>query len=218
MPFRFLRRFRRTHPFTSLFVSLIGFLVGAPILRELGASPLLDVVFFVAIMSGATIALARDRRQVVVAMVLAVPFLVSYVSALGGGENFRLGAIVWFLPFMGYVTGIALGRVVRAPRVTFDLLLGTASVYLLTGLCFAGVYELIDALLPGAISGSESDASLIFFSLVTLTTLGYGDVLPVHPIARSVAAIEAVIGVFYVALFVSRMVAQLVSREHQERG
>ena len=103
---------------------------------------------------------------------------------------------------------------VYAPgRITYRRLQGAAVVYLSMAMIFAAAYGLILELQPDAFanltgSGSEAaeTAALQYFSLTTLTTVGYGDILPVDPFARSLANLESVLGVFYLSITVARLV------------
>jgi hypothetical protein len=105
--------------------------------------------------------------------------------------------------------GVVLGHTLRAGPVTAHRLHGGVAAYLLLGLIWAYAYRLLEILRPGAFSGvgAGETAALTYYSFVTLTTMGYGDVLPVHPLARSLATLEAVVGVLYVAILVSRLVS-----------
>ena len=110
---------------------------------------------------------------------------------------------------------------VRERWVTRDTLLGALAVYLLIGITSTVLYELIEILAPGSftniqgLSPAQLFAELNYFSLVTLTTLGYGDIAPVAATARMLAALEAIVGQFVVAavvgLLISRGGAQLPS-------
>ena len=85
-------------------------------------------------------------------------------------------------------------RVARGPHLTLQRIQGAVAVYLLLGVAWAGIYELIGGIWPGAFRFSEAPrsraeltASLAYYSFVTLTTMGYGDITPLHPVARSAA-------------------------------
>jgi hypothetical protein len=82
---------------------------------------------------------------------------------------------------------------------------------------WAYAYALVARLDPGAFSGPVSTAdgprAVFYFSFVTLTTVGYGDVLPVHPVARSLAMLEAVTGPLYLAILVARLVSLVVASD-----
>jgi hypothetical protein len=88
-------------------------------------------------------------------------------------------------------------------------------IYLNLAVIFAGAYGLIWELIPGAFANiaaltvdpHEGVAAMLYFSLTTLTTTGYGDVVPIDPFARSLANLEAVIGPFFLAITVARLVS-----------
>jgi hypothetical protein len=105
------------------------------------------------------------------------------------------------------------GRAVFAPgRVTHHRVIGAILLYLTTALIFVALFMIIGLLLPNAFSGVKVEDSpalisnLIYFSFVTLTSTGYGDILPVHPIARSVCNLESIIGQLYPATLLARLV------------
>jgi len=98
--------------------------------------------------------------------------------------------------------------------VTRDTLFGALAVYLLIGVTTTVLYEIIEVTAPGSftniqgLSPSQLYAELNYFSLVTLTTLGYGDIAPVAPIARTLAATEAIVGQFFVAAVVGLLISR----------
>ncbi|HSF17602.1 MAG TPA: potassium channel family protein [Vicinamibacteria bacterium] len=116
-----------------------------------------------------------------------------------------------FILILGYAI---LGEVLGSRTVTMNTVYGAACAYLLIGLLWAGFYRLVFWVDPGAFRMPESISgdpqalidSLGYFSYVTLTTLGYGDIAPVNPIARALAVVEAVIGQLYVGILIARMV------------
>ena len=99
----------------------------------------------------------------------------------------------------------------RPGPVTRQRIQGSVAIYLLLGLTWASAYELLHILRPGAWTGAASEAPIsqtwIYYSFVTLTTMGYGDITPVHPVARSLAILEAVTGQLYLAITLARLVA-----------
>lgn len=107
---------------------------------------------------------------------------------------------------------VILAQVLKNGPITFRRIQGAIAVYLLLGLGWAHAYELIEYLSPGAFAGtiysSGRFSSWLYFSFVTLATLGYGDISPVHPVARSLAAAEAITGQLYLAILIARLVSQ----------
>jgi len=116
--------------------------------------------------------------------------------------------------------------VFREGRVTIDGIFASVVAYQLIGLFFAQLYTLLiltnpDALhLPDSIPDSTENFQLemIYFSFVTLATLGYGDILPDTSLARSITIIEAIIGQFYVAVIVAVLVSSFVAQKLQEHN
>jgi len=122
---------------------------------------------------------------------------------------------------------MTLKRTLRPGRVTRYRVVGGIAGYLLIGFMWAFGYQLLVQMVPGAIHferGAVSNFSrepneLIYFSFVTLTTLGYGDVQPVHPAARSLAVAEALVGQLYLAILISSLVGMaLQARAGTEPG
>lgn len=120
-----------------------------------------------------------------------------------------------------------LGQVLTAERVTLDILIGAASVYLFVGVLWGAMFALLEYLFPGsfelpkdilgagpaALLPLRRDSAILYFSFETLTTLGYGDIVPLTPPARFLAILEALIGQLYLAVLVGRLVSlQLLHR------
>ncbi len=113
--------------------------------------------------------------------------------------------------------------ILRARKITGDVLCGAVAVYLLMGFAWASLYGLMERLSPGCLQiAANPDVViprwwiLLYFSFVTLCSLGYGDIIPVTDFARSMAVVESVIGVMYVAIIVATL-AGLYTREARER-
>jgi hypothetical protein len=116
---------------------------------------------------------------------------------------------------------VVLGQTLRAGPITFHRIQGAVAAYLLLGIIWAYAYALLEHLRPGAFSGPLSAAdgarAFFYFSFVTLTTTGYGDILPLHPAARSLAMLEAVTGPLYLAILVARLVSVAVAPDRKSR-
>ncbi len=114
----------------------------------------------------------------------------------------------------GLIVGFVVGHAVLAPGgVTIHRVVGAIVVYLNLGLIFASAYRLIWNLHPGSMTGIDLRADsldaagdVLYFSFVTLTTIGYGDIVPVHPLARSLANLEGIIGQLYPATLLARLI------------
>ena len=129
------------------------------------------------------------------------------------------------------VTAGALGllfllRATRDGRVNIHRILGACGSFLLLGLVFSQAYALVALHVPQsfAIGGTPVDAAamahrFVYYSYITLTSTGYGDITPVHPYARSLAALEAIVGQLYLAVLIARLVAlEMEWREAQREA
>ena len=119
---------------------------------------------------------------------------------------------------IGALTLLVVRQVFREGPITLQRVQGAIAVYLLVGLFWANLYVLIEELLPGAFRMPQSPtgpgdvlASFAYYSFVTLTTMGYGDILPIHPVARSAAVLEALVGQLFPAILIARLVAMELS-------
>jgi hypothetical protein len=107
---------------------------------------------------------------------------------------------------------IVAGAVFRRGRVTYHRIVGAVLLYLLVAVGFAALFAFVGLSIPDAFKGIafEDDAALaselFYLSFATLTTTGYGDIVPVHPLARSLCNAEAVIGQLYPATLLARLV------------
>ncbi len=160
--------------------------------------------------------MAGSRRTLLVGIALGIPSIAfKWLGGPVGPEIGELAAHVFSLPLDIFVIGLMLRWIARSTRVGLETVLLGISSYLMLGFVWYSVYCVVEVLTPGmpgafAIAHSMGPegvwSELYYFSFVTLTTLGYGDITPITPIARSLAILEAVTGV----LFVATMIAMLV--------
>jgi hypothetical protein len=125
------------------------------------------------------------------------------------------------------VVGVVVGRAVLAPgKITFHRVVGAIVLYLTFGMIFTATYRLVWDLDPGSLSGIPSGTdpahaagTILYFSFSTLTTVGYGDIIPVHPLVRSLTNLESIIGQLYPATLLARLITlELEARRHQNRA
>jgi hypothetical protein len=156
---------------------------------------------------------AHRGRHLIIAALLSGAGLQGLALGPAGGQPGLVAAGAAALA-LGVLMAAILMQVVAAGRITTRRIEGAIAGYLLLGLIFACLYDLVHGLAPGAFlhHGAPSEAgghvaSYLFFSFVTLTTTGYGDIVPVHPAARSLAMLEALIGQLYLAVLLARLVS-----------
>jgi hypothetical protein len=126
--------------------------------------------------------------------------------------------------FIGFVVLEFLRFIVRAPRVDFEVLCAAIVTYLMLGLLWSFAYMLVDRLVPNSFvftvapvsTQSMTGFNALYFSFTTLSTVGYGDIIPLSGVARMLAMVEAVFGMFYVTLLIARLVSLYSSQSTRE--
>lgn len=138
--------------------------------------------------------------------------------------SIRLIDALTLIAAFGLLGAVTLARTLRPGEITLHRLQGAIAAYMLVGMMFAQAYRLVAIGKPGAflIAGVPADydavvTRLTYFSFVTLTTLGYGDITPAHPYARSLVMLESLFSVLYPAILIARLVSLDVV-EMQQRG
>jgi len=211
-----LLAWRRTHRFSFLLISLVLLIAFHPFYDETAVRGVIAVrlITTLVLLSG-VYAVADSRRRLVLAILLAVPMLLTgWVYVIRDLMWLRLLTHVFSLLFFATVTVMVLLEVLRARRVSADTVFGAVCVYLLVGVAWSTAYSLTADVVPGSFSvdpardldGILTSQDLFYYSFVTLTTAGYGDITPLSSIARTLSMMEAVCGVLFVAVLIARMV------------
>jgi hypothetical protein len=162
----------------------------------------------------------RDRRVAVILAAAAMLFSGGALSGVrpGGGD---LGPLLAVL-FSAFATWKMLTGIVRSQRVTGDVLAGALATYIMAGLAFAVVYGVIAGRRPDAfVTNTAAPASfpdLVYFSFVTLLTIGFGDVTPAAPFARAVVLVEGLFGVAFTTVVMAALVAGYLRHREREGG
>ena len=208
-----------------LTVTLLFTTVGFPfVLRVLG--PFAFKTTLTALLLAALYA-TRDHKILFRSlMVLVVPIIAANLLVDEDGIYSYLDkvALVTTSLFLCVVLVAVFVRVIRSPRVTMDIIFGSVAVYLLFGAVVAILFQVIDLVDPGAalegtrragtaVAGNYQFNDFLYFSFVSLTSLGYGDYAPAGPAARSLAMFEGVFGQLYIAILIARLVGLHTSQK-----
>jgi hypothetical protein len=119
--------------------------------------------------------------------------------------------------FIAMTIHVAWQQVMFTGQITSNTIIGSICIYMLIGLWFGFAYLIVEYYFPGSISGLDSAlwqenlAVLAYYSMVTMTTLGYGDITPAAPLTRFLAYMEATIGVFYTTVLVASLIGLRLS-------
>jgi hypothetical protein len=215
MPVKFLPRFFQNileGRFSSLLIALIVYLTVGPILYEILELRFLLDIFFSAILLAGIYAVSQKRSHTAIAFTLAVPALLAvWLREITGSIVFEIAGSVLIILFLGYTLVRIISFLLDSRRVTRHVIYAALTGYLIMGLIWASIYSLIDATDPGSfdvVQGWIGSPRLVYlyFSFVTLTTLGYGDITPLTAPAYSFSILEATIGQIYLTVLVARLV------------
>lgn len=161
----------------------------------------------------------RHHRKVrITAFILAFPTLFfGWYELFYPSNTMFVITIVLAIVFMALCTTSTLHDVIRRARVTLETLRGIVCAYFMIALVFAYVYYLIEFLVPGSfhllvrdtafVTHSRLLSQMMYFSFVTLLTIGYGDITPLLDLSQTAVVLEGIIGQFYIAILVARIVA-----------
>ncbi len=213
------RRLHYRHAYLLGALSLL--LIVHPFLVERVLGIALVELFVLLTLIASVIICAKTRKQVGISVSLAVLMEIARWFYVPGQ---RIIMPVLALLFFGYVASLLLRTVfVESRRVSSDSICGAVSVYLIFGLLWTFAYSILETQLPGSflvngalIEGGAGFERFIGFSFVTLTTLGYGNIVPMNPRADALSNAEAIVGQVYLTVLVARLVGTYLSQSSRE--
>jgi hypothetical protein len=196
---------------------LVLLFIVAPVIAPLRYGVLiLNLMGAAIILSGTHV--VRERRKlhaVTIAIAVATVIINLFISVYQANTLILLSQVC-LLVLLALFSGSILAEVLRAGQITADKIYGAICVYLLVGYGWAFVYAVLDQIQPGSFSIPQETGGvaehvarimrLRYFSFVTLTTLGFGDIVPRTAEARNLAVLEAIMGQLYLAILVARLV------------
>lgn len=206
--------------FYYLLAGLLSLLLINPTINDLlgYSSNFLTSVTFSSCMIIGIWSLHGSKTLFRVALVLiAISTTLSILNALYPQLPLEMFNMLVVLIFCVMSAIFILAEITADLKVDANRVVGGICLYLLIGLVFGIAYTILEALLPGSFSNMPEQAQsmnseLIYYSYVTLTSVGYGDIVPLRPLVRTIAYLEAIIGVFYMAIMIGSMIGLLLNR------
>jgi len=209
--------------FLVLFLSLLCLIWLSPLFGSTARIAIVLDLFYSFLLVSCIFAVSANRRNAVIASLLGLPFL----AVTWGGHYYLFGMGVYVLAassgiiFIGSIIYMIFRSIISQKSVSLEVIYGAIVIYLLVGVFFALCFGIMYLFDPGSFHfGSDliADSRLrfLYFSYVTITTLGYGDISPVAPIARSTAMLEAMVGQIYLVVLVAWLVGMHVSQSIAE--
>jgi hypothetical protein len=197
-------------------VALVLMLITVPLVDEFVGGEITESVLITVVLMSAVVAVGGRRRSLLVGLVLVTPAVAGKWLEHAWPHHLpreitQIAAIV----FLAFVTYRLLHFILTAPKVDSEVLCAAIAVYLILGLTWGFAYILIDELNPHAFAFTVSvdpnpkmvRFQALYFSFVTLTTVGYGDIVPLSKPARLLAVAESTIGMLYTTILIARLVA-----------
>ncbi len=218
------------HRLLFLLVALLMVLTLFPLLQESFPEYLLimDAFLTVLLFAGVTAVSAKRELLMIALLIALLAFTVMWFNAILQTPSLLIFGLCTEILYFLFATVIILRHVLSFRRVTADKIYGAICVYLLIGVIWALANTVLELVSPGAFHFTHqvdmpSNAAyahpayfmqFIYYSFVTLSTLGYGDITPLSNAARMFSSVEAVIGQLYVAVLIARLVGLQISHAH----
>lgn len=224
---RLMHFWNEEHSLTVLLILLLGevFIV-IPATRSGHALALIGVIVFFFLLLAGLLTMARHRTFQLISAIFVVGAIVIRLARVVFDVS---GLIPWdallsILSVVGMII-VVLWQVYREGPVTGHRVRGAVAAYLLIAILFAYCYTLISHLVPGSFqlpawaeAGAERGETFFYFSMVALTTTGFGDITAIHPLARSFVMLEGFIGQLYPAILIARLVTLEMETRKSRKG
>jgi hypothetical protein len=208
-----------------LLIALLTLIVVSPAIADDASAWLFELSFDAILLAGVhSVGPGKHRWPFGVLTVFTLG--VRWTEHLSGVDALDVGALFVTVIWLGYAVSIIIAHLFRHRDVTLNTLLGAMVAYLLVAVAFTLVFEIIELQHPGSFSGlsvsggtdrSELGSAMMYFSLVCITTMGFGDVVPVSNVARPLVVLEGVFGQLYLAVMIARLVGlHITGSKNQE--
>jgi voltage-gated potassium channel Kch len=200
--------------FLYIVFAIISVILVTPFIKNTGLTGwLTSAMLIVLIPLASYFALSRDRRHLMAFVVLGAPFVVLDAVGFFYKSNFLIAIMYGFGTVLYlYIIVLLIRELLSRKTITAEMIYCAISIYLLIGIMWAGVYAFVGTVIPGSFGGPDGNIDYIYFSFVTLTTVGYGDVAPLTFLSKRLAVFEAAMGSIYMAIIVALIVGRYLSR------
>ncbi len=198
--------------FISIIIAIIAVIFVSPYLQEIGKSGhLIHNLLLTLIPLTSYYSLVREKNRAIIILFLTAPFVILYSIAFLY-TNFYLQIVTYGIGVILYLYIIVLLviKLLSYRVVTANLIYCAIANYLMIGVVWAGIYNVLEGIFPGTFLGITQYGDLTYFSFVTLTTLGFGDIAPQSILGKNLVVLEAAIGDIYIAVIVAIIVGRYI--------
>ena len=219
-----MRRAVQQTNFFYLLIALLILLFAIPLADDLNvaSAPLVRGLVFSVLLIVGIWSLRGGGRFFTAGMAFVVAGVALNVLAINLQSSFlQFGSILSLIGFLLVAIAYTMKQVAVGTDINTNRIVGAICVYLLLGVIWAMTYTVVELATPNSFAGFSPmqeqgwDSEWLYFSFVTMTTLGYGDILPISATARGLAYIQAVVGQFYIAVLVAGLVGAYVSTKQE---
>ena len=200
-----------------LLAVIVGMIIGSPSLDDIFQYAVIPDIFITIIFVFGIYAVSRKKLHIYIALALAIPMFTGIWSShlYQSPKSLVFGHLFGAL-LIGFVIGVLINFIFNEKEITKEVIYAAVVVYLLMAMMWSFAYLILDYFHPGSFSVPEGPTlesfRYLYFSFVTITTLGYGDVAPLTHKASSLVILEAVTGQIYLVVIVAWLVGMHVSR------
>ena len=187
----------------------------APFIRHSGLTGHLITTLITAMIPLSSFyALTADRNRAIIILIIATPFVILDGMSMFFPNRYLVVAAISFGTILYfYIIVLLVINLLSYRVVTADLIYCAISTYFLIGVMWAGIYIVLEGISPGSFSGISETADLLYFSFVTLTTVGFGDITPQSIIGKRLAVFEAAMGGIYLAVIIAMIVGRYMTMQ-----
>jgi len=208
--------------FLFLFISMVLMFVLRPFLEGYFVVRYHIGIFFLIIFISSVLAVSQKKSTLITALLLALLTealkLAGYLTAI---SSLDILSDIFAGLLMAYTATIILFYLFTEGKITGDMIMGAICVYFLLGLFWSDVFSTLEICQPGSFQmpqGTVNQMTFTYYSYVTLTTVGYGDMTPISAPARSFALLEAMMGQLYLAVLIARLVGLHSAQRHRSES
>ena len=204
--------------FIYIILAIIAVLLVNPFIRPLGKTGYFFATLLITMIPLASFhALNENRNRAIIILFICAPFVIldginmfftnRYLMVVA----YSFGTILYFYIIVLLVRSLLSQRVITA-----NLVYCAISIYLMIGIMWAGIYTVLEGISPHSFSGTSETTDLLYFSFVTLTTVGFGDVAPLSILGKRLAVFEAAMGGIYMAIIIAMIVGRYMTLQAEQ--
>jgi len=199
-----------------LLISILGMFFISPILENISKSGYSQTLFFTIIFLSSVVAVKTTNNRLLIIAFIISSYIWVDLLFFTHEERFNFTFFIIIIYFI-YILIKLIIQLIKTENVDSNIIMESINIYLLIGLVGAIALSVVTHFIPGSINSISSDSGTfhdyLYFSFVTLTTLGYGDISPALPVAKSIVVFLAIIGQFYIAVVMAFLISKFISQK-----